>query len=272
LLFSTLFRSAAVATAALAVGAGAATPAQAAPINHIIEYVALGDSYAAGLGATRALNACGQTDRGYPFLWAHAVPAAVSMRLSACAGATAHDVSQFQLARLSRTTDLVSVTVGANDLNVFGVLRSCMDPRGVVACAAGNGAIEQALTTTLRPDVRRMLRAVTTAAPHANVVLTGYPLPFENTANCPGVDVPRDLRTRADNVIARLNALLADQARRSRVRFADVARDFAGHGLCSSRPWLIGEEGLRDRTVLHPTATGQARGYLPSFSTQALRH
>jgi lysophospholipase L1-like esterase len=276
-LLSRLCRQVAVAAAvALGFTLGLAAPAaanagagQSDRADHDgVAYVALGDSYAAGLGAGRPRNACGQTNGGYPALWAHSAPAPVSLRLAACAGASTGDVLAHQVRWLGPHTSLVSITVGANDLHVFAVLRACLDPAGLLACLAGNAAIDAALATTVPVAIRTLLGAVADAAPDAAVVLTGYPLPFAARGACPGVEVARALRDRANEVMARLNAVLASEARRAGVRFADVARAFAGHSLCSVRPWLIGVEGLRNGTVLHPTAAGQARGYLPAFAAR----
>ena len=115
-----------------------------------------------------------------------------------------------------------------------------------------------------------MIRTVTTTAPNARVVITGYPLPFARSRQCPSVPVTARMRARANQVVSRLNAAIAAAAGRNRIRYVDVEQTFAEHGLCSRNPWLIGTEGLRDNRVLHPTAVGQARGYLPAIAGSGL--
>ncbi|BEL03483.1 SGNH family lipase [Actinoplanes sichuanensis] len=234
-----------------------------------LQYVALGDSYAAGFGAEPTNDPCGRTSAGYPALLAREAHGGISMRNAACAGATTADVIR-QASALSRRTQLVTVTAGANDLQVKQLLTTCINRFAAVACQNDALALDRRLTAALPRDLNRMLHAVTTAAPEARVVITGYPLPFARSRQCPGVPVAARLRTRANQVVTRLNAAIAAAAARNRVRYVDVEPGFARHGLCSRKPWLVGLEGLRDNRVLHPTATGQARGYLPAIAGSGL--
>ncbi|MDI6099420.1 SGNH/GDSL hydrolase family protein [Actinoplanes sp. NEAU-A12] len=271
---STIFHRVVAVCAAVALTAtGWAAPATAVAVSVApapLQYVALGDSYAAGFGAEPTRDACGRTSAAYPALLARETHGGVALRNASCVGATTADVTHRQVSSLSPRTGLVTITAGANDLQVARVLRSCANPATAIDCRTANAAVDRKLAATMPRDLGRMIRAVTTAAPDARVVVTGYPLPFARARQCATVPVPAKLRARANQVVQRLNRVLATAAAREQVRFVDVEQTFAGHALCNARPWLVGAEGMRDNTALHPTATGHARGYLPAVANTGL--
>lgn len=256
------------AAAAVAWGTGAASPsaaAAAAPAPVTVDYVALGDSYAAGLGAGTSTGACRVTDGAYPRLWSDTAPDAVSLTLAACSGARATEVTAGQLGSLDAGTDLVTVTAGANDLDVFARLRLCMDSTRTAECAALRPVIAQELATTVPAAVTTLLAQVRTAAPHAKLVLTGYPLPFADVTQCPSFPVSIAVRQLANEVIGGLNAVLATTAATAGATFVDAAGAFAGHEVCTAEPWIVGLNGLSAGTVLHPNRLGQTEGYLAAM-------
>ncbi|MFC4070594.1 SGNH/GDSL hydrolase family protein [Actinoplanes subglobosus] len=259
------------ATAALTATAWAA-PATAVAVAVApapLQYVALGDSYAAGFGAAPTSDKCGRNGAAYPALLAREAHGGISVRNAACTGATTADVIR-QASVLSRRTQLVTITAGANDLQLRQLLATCMNRLANAACQSDNLAVNRRLAEDLPRGLHRMLRAVTAAAPNARIVITGYPLPFAKSPKCPSVPLTLRVRARANHVVTRLNAAIAAAAARNKVRFVDVEPGFAAHGLCSRKPWLVGAEGMRDNRVLHPTATGQARGYLPAIAGSGL--
>jgi len=265
-----IFRRVVAVCAAVALTATAwAAPATAVAVSVAptpLQYVALGDSYAAGYGSAPTRDDCGRTSTAYPALLARSTDGAIALRNAACVNATIADVTGRQMSALSNRTALVTVTVGVNDLNIDEVLKACLSPVTAAACRTGNMMIDRKLATTLPRDLTRMIHAIRAAAPNARVVVTGYPLPFAKSRRCLSVPVPAKLRARANQVAARLNAAISAAADRARVRFADVEGAFARHGVCSARPWLVGAEGMRDNTALHPTAVGHERGYLPAIA------
>ena len=102
----------------------ASAPADAASSLHIthaastVRYVALGDSYSAGLGAGNDIAASGSCDRSinaYSVLWDNANKPA-SYTSVACAGATTSTVLSSQIWALSTVTTLVSITIAAMTL------------------------------------------------------------------------------------------------------------------------------------------------------------
>jgi lysophospholipase L1-like esterase len=112
-----------------------ALPAAADTVG-IGQYVALGDSYAAGQGGSLAYdNDCLRSPNGYPAL----LDAENQIHLranAACTGATTSDVAEEQLSALKQGTRLVTLTVGAADLGLSRVLAACTRAphRGVPDC------------------------------------------------------------------------------------------------------------------------------------------
>lgn len=255
--------------AALTAGGSGLTgggPASAAP-GSTVDYVALGDSYAAGVGAGPETGACRASDGAYPKLWAALDAAAVSLTSVACSGASSADVRDKQLGSLSAETDLVSITVGSNDLGLVGVLQTCADPKLAKTCTSKLAAVQQALTTTLPADLAKTLTAVTAKAPKAKLAVVGYPLPFADVADCPAIPLSKSMRDAGNLAITGVNRALAAQAAALGVVFVDVTKPYTGRGICSPAPWLVGLEGLAAQTVLHPTLQGQTAGYLSALTS-----
>jgi hypothetical protein len=107
------------------------------------QYVALGDSYAAGQGggADSYVDDCLQSTNGYPALLD--AEKQIHLRANAtCTGATTSDVASEQLSALKQSTRLVTLTVGAPYLasirGLAGVIVPSVDiDHGVAGWAAG---------------------------------------------------------------------------------------------------------------------------------------
>ena len=138
-----------VAASALCLGltALAGPPAHAATPS----YVALGDSYASGVGTRTYLNdgtSCQRSVYAYPSLISAA--RAYTLNFRACSGATIADVTSSQLSALSASTAYVTLSVGGNDAGFTSVLTTCAQPGWLSNC---NGAIDKAqayVNNTLR--------------------------------------------------------------------------------------------------------------------------
>ncbi|MFI7601738.1 GDSL-type esterase/lipase family protein [Actinoplanes sp. NPDC049681] len=241
----------------IAADAGAQTPG-AEPAR----YVALGDSYAAGVGADPYDPASGQCRRsplGYPRVWAAAHPAYALTDMS-CGGATIADVEDTQLGALDERTAMVTVTVGGEDAGFAGTVRTCLagsDRMCRRSTQIGTWYARHRLAgrlTGLFTEIRRR-------APHAEVTVLGYPRPVGADGICPGLHLEEaGLRGLDDNADAVAEALAA-AGRRAGFRFADVRDAFRGHESCSSDPWLRAADPRRLTETFHPTAAGYAGAY-----------
>ena len=185
-----------------------------------LQYTALGDSmsidvYAggAGRGAASLLHRNRDTDfpdwagrdlaaRGY---------AAVDLSYD---GATTAGVLERQLPRLDRRPDLVTLTIGGNDL--MG--------------AYGDTAAAEAVVRTVAGRVDRILAAL---AGTRTVVTTVYD-PSDGTGAVPGGHLPP--WPDAPRLLGLLNGHLADLAARHGAAVADVHAQFQGHGAAVGDP------------------------------------
>jgi lysophospholipase L1-like esterase len=229
----------------------------AAANSGTVWYVALGDSYAAGQGAPPYFNeACKRSANGYPAL----LDAKGQIRLvanEACTGAKISDVIDLQLSALNRgRTKLVTLTVGANNLDVSGVARTCL-PGPSQACQDAIGLALALLpakcggSSKLGDLLTDLYVQLADAAPHALIVVTGYPLLFEE----PPSGDPRE----AINVAtALLNCAIehaaAEAADATGVKFlyVDVTDAFARHGIGSANPFI----NSSGPDAFHPNAAG----------------
>jgi lysophospholipase L1-like esterase len=252
--------------ATLPVVAGSA-PASAASS---VRYVALGDSYSAGLGAGNYIPASGSCDRSndaYPALWS-AANAPASYLSVACSGATTSTVLSSQIPALSTATTLVSITIGGNDVGFQSVMETCV-LFSTSTCARAVGAAESETASQLPVELDGVLNAITAAAPNARVVVLGYPHLYDlgRSAGCIGLSTTdrTDLNQAADLLDGQIQAA----AFRHDDVFGDVRSAFAANEICDSDSWLHSVNFLDLSESYHPTAAGQAGGYLPVFSASA---
>ncbi|MCX4750141.1 SGNH/GDSL hydrolase family protein [Kitasatospora sp. NBC_01287] len=237
-------------------------------------YVALGDSYAAGVAAGAydpASGDCHRSSRAYPALWAAAHPDGGFLDL-ACSGADTAEVLAHQLPRLPAGTGTVTLTVGGNDLDFTDAVVGCLQPLTTEAkCTQALDHAAELLRDQLPGRLDHLLGAIDQAAPAARVVLTGYPhlLQEQAAGSCwAGTD---DRRARFNQLTDRLDDLIQQQAAAHGARFADPRPAFTGHGVCAAHgtEWITGLVLLDLWESFHPTADGQSQGYLPPVA-QAL--
>ncbi|WP_267244800.1 SGNH/GDSL hydrolase family protein [Streptomyces sp. PR69] len=247
----------------------AAGPAPAAAADRAaggLGYVALGDSYSAGVGAgdyEAASGACKRSRRSFPALWS-AAHAPGSFASGACIGAGTEEVASGQLGLLNRSTGLVSITVGANDAGFGETMTTCV-LRPEADCLA---RVEQArayIGRTLPGRLDRVYGAIADKAPAARVVVMGYPRLYRLGGSCLAGLSERS-RAALNAAADELNAVAAKRAADHGFAFGDVAAAFEGHEICSAAPW-IHSLAFPVENSYHPTAAGQSHGYLPVFSS-----
>lgn len=228
-------------------------------------YVALGDSYAAGLGAAPATDACGRSALAYPRLIARAT--GWQLTQAACSGATMADVAATQLALVTASTDYVTVQVGGNEAGFVPVLSVCAQVDSDAACAAANGQSQAFLSRGFGPAVTQLFAVVRAQAPRARLVVVGYPRLFGGKNCSPLVEFTATERALLNDTVDLLNSRLAAAADAVGARFANPTWAFGGHAWCSKLPFV---NGSADPVVasFHPNALGQALGYLPVVGRQ----
>ena len=216
-----------------------------------LEYDALGDSYASGYGVPPYSATCGRSQSAYPVR----LDARKKIDLDdfvACAGATTTSlVSGGQLSALDADTDLVTISVGGNDIRWGDAVGACL--AGTDAqCAAAVAGTRAAVTNVLPGLLDSLYTQVSAAAPNAHVLLTGYPRLFTPKHGAyfkASVAEQKALNSGADL----LNKVIAKAARSHGFRFVSVTNRFRNHGVNATRPWIL---GALDPGRFHPNAKG----------------
>ncbi len=188
-------------------------------------YVALGDSmsidaYAGGAGRGAASLLHRNRDDDFPD-WAGRDLHTLGYRLSDLTsdGATSAGVLRAQLPRLSGRPDLVTLSMGGNDLmTAYGD-------------AAGARATIAAVADRTEQVLARVRAAAGSAAP---VVVTTVYDPSDGTGAVPGDVLPP--WPDGPGLVRELNAALVDAAHRHGALVADVHAHFHGHGAAVGDP------------------------------------
>lgn len=220
-------------------------------------YVALGDSFSSGVG-TRAYrddgSNCQRSDGAFPVLVAERVGA--ELTFAACNGADIDDVIGDQLAQLDAGTHHVTVSVGGNDAGFSTVLTDCATPWWAADCGGRIDDAEAFITNVLPARLDVLYDEMRLLAPHADVVIVGYPRLFmgedcnAGTWFSPGEQ--RDLNETADLLDATTEATATSHG----FDFVDPRSAFTGHVVCDDEEWV---NGLSDPVgeSFHPNPIGQ---------------
>ncbi|NNH75777.1 SGNH/GDSL hydrolase family protein [Nocardia uniformis] len=242
--------------AALSITTVGAVPTESAP--RFDKYVALGDS-AAAVGSVDKLKPdsprfCRRAEDNYPSVLAHTLGVTEFVDVS-CSGAKPSNMTapQYgmngppnppQLDALTPDTDLVTITIGANDVGAFNV----------------NVITDQQLDT-MRARVGAILDDIHRRAPHATVVLTTYLRYLPPHGNCYGIIDHGGGQ--------RLTDALREVAATHSARFADSYAK-TGHDICQppDTRWVNGPVPDTPTVPLHANLAGQE--YLASVITIAV--
>jgi lysophospholipase L1-like esterase len=252
-----------------------ANPVPAGPV------VALGDSYTAGallpLDVASAPPGCLRSPDAYPVLVATALKAPLTD--VACTNAGVKEMSEAQktylgtnpaqLTALGPEDALVLLTLGGDDMGFMNVLQTCMklsvtDPWGG-PCEAHytKGGTDQlaARVTAEAPRLAAVLRAIAADAPHARIVLVGYPDLFPRSGGCwPAVPITDGDVAYLRGIETRMNAMLAADAKAAGVMYVNTFTATIGHDFCAPESSRDVEGLIPGSAALpfHPNARGQA--------------
>jgi lysophospholipase L1-like esterase len=255
----------------------------------VIEYVALGDSYASGSGTGRDSApgpvACHRSHLAYPGLLDGVLHSASERRLhavnKACHGAVVRDyenrqpvaaIEGPQRVHLSQeTTGLVTVSMGGNDLGFETIVKACLtNPLGFCGVGEGNPLVPPQKLAQVQTDLERMyINILSRIRPDGQLVILTYPNPapaaFDVTNSCQVSDF---LISEAElDMLNRVVTQIRDMVERAaaaaggypRVRVVDMTNAFANHTLCHpADPWVNALVPL-PRTLydsFHPNARG----------------
>ncbi|RJU01036.1 SGNH/GDSL hydrolase family protein [Arthrobacter frigidicola] len=262
---------AALLPAFLAASLSACSPAApAAPaLPEPLSYVALGDSYASGLGAGSDSGECRRSPLGLPGL----LDAEDTVDLAAdgtCAGAVAApgaapssvpgQVSQLvEEGSLGPQTDLVTVSAGGNDAG-FGQVAGTCAAAPLESCRRLVEETMALVLPALARDLDALYGQLRRAAPKAAVIVTGYPHLFSpefGAAEALSLPAQEAFNAGTDS----LNAVLEEAAAAHGFLWVPMTEGFRSHGLGAPEPWIT---GAGEPDGLHPNAEGYRSGYLPA--------
>ncbi len=250
--------------------------------------VGLGDSYAAGPLITPqdpASPGCLRSLVNYPHLVAsqkHYVLTDVS-----CSGATTDDMFSSQtgydgkpvppqLNALRPGTNVVTLTIGGNDIGFTGIIENCVAyPTGGTRSGKPNckdfytaGGVDQlsARIAATRPKVDRVLQAIKGRSMSAHITVAGYPaiLPEALPANL-NTCYPQMPLTPTDvgylrGIENQLDQMLKDSAAANGASYADTYTPSIGHDACQIpsvrwvEPLLV---PAADAAPVHPNRAGE---------------
>jgi lysophospholipase L1-like esterase len=269
--------AAACATLLATIGlVGAAAPGSQAATP--LKYVALGDSYSAASGNVppdpSAAPQCLRSTVNYP----HVIAGKTGAQLTdvTCGGADTSDyfTAQYdgvppQLDALSKSTQLVTMTIGGNDQGVF--INTIVDCGTAGLTSAGQGSpckdkygssFSDTIRTKTYPALVKALKAVHAKAPKARVAIIGYPWIMPKTVGCfdkmpiATGDVPyvRGIQTTLNDAVRRAAAA-------THTTYVNLNTVSEGHDACKAigvrwvEPVLQGTNPV----IVHPNALGESK-------------
>jgi lysophospholipase L1-like esterase len=270
--FSTLFSSALLFTlldfsfaapspALFAVSTASAPPDRPDSNNIFAKFVALGDSYASGIGAGVRYTggdgnrSCNRFEGAYSFkLKDNPRVRAASFDFLSCSGSRAIDIERNQVPNINQAADFITLTVGGNNVGFGNVVNACVYR---FMGSFGDGC-DKVLDDTrglinddnnLRNPLSNAIKAILTRAPNARVYVTGYAR-FWNAAttqcdtvtwnywSVTGDKMTRARRQRMNDLTLALNGKVKDAVQGlsssfpGRVVFVDYDAPFEGHRFC----------------------------------------
>ncbi len=264
----------ALALAALVLYGAAATAARAA------NYVALGDSYAAGpLIPNPVLPlGCLKSDHNYPHLAAPGI--GLSLRDASCSGATTVDMTNPQEVEidgpnppqfnsLDASTTVVSLTIGGNDIGFSEVAESCitLNPFSHPCLdkydAGGVDQLKARIEATA-PKVAAVLQGIHARSPSAKIYVVNYPAIFPETGyGCwPQMPIGFQDVPYLRSTEQRLDAMLATQAAANGATLVNWYNASIGHDACkgSSTRWVEPLVPGELAAPIHPNLAGMEGG------------
>jgi lysophospholipase L1-like esterase len=244
------------------------------------QYVALGSSFAAGPGIEPVLDPRAmRSGRNYPHFIAEDL--GVTLTDVTVSGATTATILEKQQRVLTKrfdpqieavrpSTDLVTITVGGNDLGYLNALLGFAASNrvsdrwygGPVAWLVRKLFSAKDITDELVADTTdsavRIVEEVRRRAPDARVVLVDYvPIVDENTMHSDAVPLNDVEVAFARHVSATLSDIYVAAGTRTGAEVVSASSFEPGHGVGSARPWVYGfRPNGRLGASFHPTADG----------------
>ncbi|WP_051386234.1 SGNH/GDSL hydrolase family protein [Actinokineospora inagensis] len=261
------------------------TPTSATPVatpvdtDHFHHYVALGDSYASGPGIPTQNGTppgCGRSSANYPGDLARWLRVAHFTDMS-CGGATVpqmttpqptgNGTNPAQFDALRPDTDLVTLTIGGNDISFGEILTTCgtlgaTDPTGTPCrdhyVVNGDDTLADRVNR-LAPAIDRTLATIHSRSPRATIILVGYLRILPPSTGCwPQVPFAAGDTAYFDRTERALNQMLGTRARAAGAHFVNPYLFSITHDACqpADRRWVEPLRPANPAAPIHPNAAG----------------
>lgn len=208
----------------------------------IATYTALGDSYASAAG-TNTGSLCTPFSDAYTIQLAKTI-GPVRFRSAACGGATTASVIWNQLKQI-RESDLVTLTVGGNEVDFFGVLNECIyqwHPLGTCERELQRSRMLIQSSGFVEGYAKMVELGLQRLQPKGRLLVTGYATFFnDETVACdsvtfsrtdPGQFLTRKLRRELNHLVKMLNHVIRSAAEAHGAEYVDIDEIFQGHRFC----------------------------------------
>ncbi|WP_406281622.1 SGNH/GDSL hydrolase family protein [Embleya sp. NBC_00896] len=244
-------------------------------------YVALGDSYAAGVQIPTivpdAPPGCSRSQSNYAHLVARQKNIA-GLVDATCGGARTPDMTVGQQSKgspppqfdaLRPDTALVTLGIGGNDIGFSEIVTMCViqgrsttstQPCTDKYAGGGNDELAKRIADTA-PKIAATIAGIKQRSPKARILVVGYPtiLP-ESGPSCPAqVPVAEGDLPYLRKVVPALNDMIAKEAAKQGAEYVDTYTGSAGHDVCKpvGTKWVEGIKPESPGAQVHPNALGQ---------------
>ena len=258
-------------------GGGGRSPSASPPTP--VRWIAAGDSYAAGVGAPGNKGRCGITDAAMAPLARSLLDGDVAIDAfthAACSGAVIDDVlGQVQATKAAdaeTSVNLVTVTVGGNDVGFAKVLEDCLGLDDVLGRSPGGRSrscdvTEDELVGRVDALSDRLVALYTSIVaelePHGVLIVVGYPQVYADPKHWP--DATCEGMSKTDATILRaadaeLDARTAKAAEAAGATYVSMLDTFEDHEVCGpATRFMNGVKLDRNgpRASFHPNAAGE---------------
>lgn len=269
--------AAAIAALGAVVSGVVALPSPSGAATASVRYVALGDSYSAASGTLPldpgAPLECLRSTVNYPHVIAAKLGAQFKDVTCGAADTTHFFTGQYagvapQLDALSKDTQLVTMTIGGNDSNVFiDTIVDCT-VAGLSTLGQGSPCKNQygsSFADTVRnstyPSLVKALQAVRARSPKAKIGILGYPQIMPATVGCfPQMPIATGDVPYVYELQATLNDAIRRAAAATGTTYVNLSAISTGHDACRPigvrwvEPVLLGTNPV----IVHPNALGES--------------
>jgi lysophospholipase L1-like esterase len=238
-------------------------------------YVALGDSYSSGEGVPSFIppsdeDGCHRSYDAYPAYLVNNLTS--NLRLDAfvaCSGAETADIDEEfkgeepQLYSLSSNTEIVTITIGGNDIGFEGFAEECV----ISTCDSSSPAYEysmEQIATYLPEKLEKLYGRIHENAENAEVYVVGYPQVISETEPECGLIFAHSEEEASREVVSALDKVIKEKAEAAEGKFIYVNPDaegspFIGHELCvaGTESYFNGAEYPEKKYSFHPNQRGQ---------------